>query len=216
MTRRPSVLVNGEPAGDYPPMAPQALRGRVRPIVQVGADGLRRSCTPVADQAFGTPELSGLVDDMFATMYAADGMGLAANQIGEDLRVFVYDCTDQDGVRQAGHLINPAAEPALSGRRRSVRDEEGCLSVPGVYQAVHRPHEIMVCGFDLNGEPTAVVARGYTARCLSHELDHLDGVLYLDLLPQRARLDALREMTRVGEKVVARRVGRAAALGLRT
>ncbi|MFJ8028552.1 peptide deformylase [Streptomyces sp. NPDC096311] len=186
MGRRLSVLLNGVPAGAYPRMAPQALRGRVRPIVRVGAEVLRRPCTPVAECAFGTPELSGLVDAMFATMYAADGMGLTANQIGETLRVFVYDCTDEGGVRHVGHVINPVAEPGPKSRRRSVRDEEGCLSVPGVYQVVHRPHALLVSGTDLTGAPVQVMTNGYAARCLSHELDHLDGVLYLDLLPKRA------------------------------
>src|SRR5688572_15821589 len=102
-------------------------KGIVHPITRVGAPVLHRRCAEVTtfDQ-----DLADLINDMFASMYAAQGVGLAANQIGVDARVFVYDCPDLEGRRQVGHVVNPALRTgtALAG---NVIEEEGCLSLPG-------------------------------------------------------------------------------------
>src|SRR5262245_61631220 len=104
--------------------------GLARPITRYGEQVLHRPCPPVTVFDEG---LAQLVGDMFASMYAADGVGLAANQIGVSARVFVYDCTDSStGQRQVGHVINPVLR-APKGRRHLAVETEGCLSVPGQY-----------------------------------------------------------------------------------
>jgi peptide deformylase len=123
--------------------------------------------------------LRALVADMFETMYVAEGVGLAANQIGVALRVFVYDCPDIDGGWHMGTVVNPtvrAAELVDNG------DLEGCLSVPGSKYPTPRGALATVTGFDLDGKPITVHGTGTLARCFQHETDHLDGLLYLDRL----------------------------------
>ncbi|GAA1231729.1 peptide deformylase [Kitasatospora nipponensis] len=204
--------VQGRPVADYPQLPPETLRGRVRRITEVGEDVLHRPCRQVAAADFGTPGLSALVDDLFATLYVAEGAGLAANQIGVALRLFVWDCTDEDGVRHVGHIVNPLLEePPVAGRRLA-EVGEGCLSVPGPYRDVARPDRAVVRGWDKDGHPLTVEGSGYFARCLQHECDHLLGGLYLDRLSTRARRSALREMARRRDEVLARREVMATAL----
>jgi peptide deformylase len=128
-----------------------------------------------------------LADDMFETMYAAEGVGLAANQIGLDLRVFVYDCPDDEGVRHKGVVVNPKLETSEIPETMPDPDDdwEGCLSVPGESYPTGRATWAKVTGFDVDGNPIEVEGTGYFARCLQHETDHLDGYLYLDRLVGR-------------------------------
>ncbi|MFB7593121.1 peptide deformylase [Streptomyces sp. NPDC056160] len=185
-------------------------RGSVRRITVVGEEVLGRPCGVVTE--FGTPALAALIDDMFLTMYVADGAGLAANQVGVDLRLFVYDCPDDHGVRHVGHVLNPVLELPAPGVRRLVDDVEGCLSVPGASMPVPRTDRAVVRGFDKDGSPVVIDATGYFARCLQHETDHLDGHTYLDRLSKRDRRDALRQMTDHRDDVFAQRAAKAAAL----
>ncbi|MEV4755163.1 peptide deformylase [Micromonospora sp. NPDC049559] len=203
------VRVQGEPVDDYPRVVPEAARGTVRRITVVGEPVLHRRCREVTE--FGTPELARLVDDMFATMYVAEGVGLAANQVDVDLQVFVWDCPDDQGVRHVGHICNPVLDEEPSGSRRLVESDEGCLSVPGPYAPVSRPDHAVVRGFDLAGRPLVVEGWGYFARCLQHETDHLYGRLYVDRLTGRRRKAVLREMAERRDEVFARRAARAAA-----
>ncbi|TYB49612.1 peptide deformylase [Actinomadura chibensis] len=166
------------------------MAGQVRPITLVGTPVLHAPCRRVEDFDAGLAEL---VDDMFASMYAAEGVGLAANQIGVDLRVFVYDCPDADGARHRGAVVNPVLElPALEDRRLDDGDE-GCLSVPGPHARLARPDHAAVRGFDVAGKPVRVEGTGLLARCLQHETDHLEGRLYIDRLSARARKKVLKE-----------------------
>ncbi|WP_405793028.1 peptide deformylase [Streptomyces sp. NBC_01506] len=185
--------------------------GSVRRVTVVGEDVLSRPCREVTN--FGSPELSTLIDDMFVTMYVAEGAGLAANQIGVDLRLFVYDCPDDDGVRHVGHIVNPVLDQPEPGSRRLVEEFEGCLSVPGAVMQVPRVDRTVVRGFDKDGHPLVIEGAGYFARCLQHESDHLIGHTYLDRLSKRDRKDALRQMADRREEVFAQRVVRAAELG---
>ncbi|MEV7909619.1 peptide deformylase [Streptomyces griseus] len=205
------VRVQGRPVDSFPRFVPEAERGTVRRITVVGEDILRRRCREVTE--FGTPELARLVDDMFATNRVAEGAGLAANQIGVDLRLFVWDITDDWGVRHVGHIANPVLDEIPAEHRRLVDESEGCLSVPGPYRVVPRPDRAVVRGRDKDGEPLVIEGRGYFARCLQHETDHLHGRLYLDRLAQRERKAALREMAEAKDGVFARRAERAARLG---
>jgi peptide deformylase len=153
-----------------------------RSITLYGQPVLHEPCAPVTSF---DEELSRLVDDMFESMYAAEGVGLAANQIGVPLRIFVYDC-GTDGDRAVGHVINPTLT-VPKGRRHLDVDSEGCLSVPGPYADLGRMDEATVTGFDRTGRPITVRGTGLLARCLQHECDHLDGVVYVDHLSPRKR-----------------------------
>ena len=152
--------------------------GTARPITRYGTAVLHRPCTRV--ESFGA-SLEALVEDMFASMYAASGVGLAANQIGVGLRVFVYDCPDASGENQAGHVVNPVPAPP-GAFARPVTDSEGCLSVPGQQAEVTRTGTATVTGTDARGQPVTVTGTGLLARCLQHETDHLRGTVYVDLL----------------------------------
>ncbi|MGW1909844.1 peptide deformylase [Streptomyces sp. NPDC002076] len=204
----PRVFVQGRPADYHPRHAPEAGRGTVRRITEVGEEVLHKPCRDVTE--FG-PDLAALVDDMFLTLYVAEGAGLAANQVGVDLRLFVYDCPDDNGVRHVGHIVNPVLETPTSGRR--LLDEgEGCLSVPGAVMAVPRPDRAVVRGQDKDGNPMVIEGTGYFARCLIHETDHTNGYIYLDRLSKREKKDALRQMADRRDEVFARRAARAEEL----
>jgi peptide deformylase len=172
-------------------------RGTVRPITVVGNPVLHRECQDVTD--FG-PELAALVDDMFASQRAAEGVGLAANQIGVDLKVFVYDCPDDNDVRHVGVVCNPVLDDLPADRRHLDDSNEGCLSVPGAYMETPRPDYAVVRGQDIEGNPVVVRGSGYFARCLQHETDHLYGRLYIDRLSKRDRKDVLRQMAEATPK----------------
>lgn len=193
-------------------MAPFARRlvASGRRVTVVGEEVLSRPCQEVT--AFGSPELSALIDDMFLTMHVADGAGLAANQVGVDLRLFVYDCPD-DGIRHVGHVINPVLDLPDPGSRRLIDEFEGCLSVPGATMTVPRTDRAVVRGFDKDGNSLVIEGTGYFARCLQHETDHLFGHTYLDRLSKRDRRDALRQMANRREGVFAQREIKAARLG---
>jgi peptide deformylase len=205
----PSVFVQGRPVDSYPRLAPEARNGKVRRITEAGEEVLHKPCRDVTE--FG-PDLAALIDDMFLTMYVADGAGLAANQVGVDLRLFVYDCPDDDGVRHVGHIVNPVLEPLDPAGRRLLDEAEGCLSVPGAAMDVPRPDRAVVRGYDRDGEPLVIEGTGYFARCLAHETDHVNGQVYLDRLSGRERKEALRQMADRRAAVLARRAANIAAL----
>ncbi|MEU3274639.1 peptide deformylase [Saccharomonospora sp. NPDC006951] len=156
----------------------------VHPITIVGEPVLH---TPTREIDTYDDELKTLVDDMFETMYAAEGVGLAANQIGLGLRIFVYDCPDDEGVRHKGVVVNPKLETSEIPETMPDPDDdwEGCLSVPGESFPTGRASWAKVTGFDVEGQPIEVEGTGYFARCLQHETDHLDGYIYLDRLVGR-------------------------------
>ncbi|MEU3354050.1 peptide deformylase [Streptomyces sp. NPDC037389] len=166
-------------------------RGTSRPITVVGNPVLHKECQDVTEF---DEKLAQLIDDMFASQRTAEGVGLAANQIGVDLKVFVYDCPDDEGVRHVGHVINPVLDDLPADRRVLDESNEGCLSVPTAYAALARPDYAVVRGQDMHGNPIAVEGTGYFARCLQHETDHLYGYLYIDRLSKRDRKDALGQM----------------------
>jgi len=156
----------------------------LREIRLFGDPALREKCRPVDEMS---AEIGRLIDDLVETMYAADGIGLAAPQIGVPLRVFVYDVRD-DGV-PPGALVNPE----IVDRTGVVKEEEGCLSIPGLSELVERAARVVVRGLDADGEPVEVEADGLLSRCLQHENDHLDGVLFIDHLSPLKRKLLLRK-----------------------
>jgi peptide deformylase len=161
-----------------------AEQGRVRTIVSWDAPIMHQRCRPVTQ--FGA-QLHQLVADMFATMAAADGVGLAAPQVGVDLAMYVFDCPDADERHHFGVMCNPVVELPEGAARNFDAAEEGCLSWPGAYQSLARPDHAICRAFDECGEPVTVTGTGLLARCLQHETDHLGGTVFGDRLSSRAR-----------------------------
>jgi peptide deformylase len=117
-----------------------------------------------------------LVEDMFEVMYAAEGIGLAAPQVGVSKRLFVMDIREPEAEPRA--VINPV----IVERSSSERGEEGCLSLPGLFGVVERPARIVMEGLDIDGNPIRIEASDMLARCIQHEVDHIDGILFIDRL----------------------------------
>jgi peptide deformylase len=163
------------------------MTGAPPKIVVVGDPVLAARAAPVTefDDALGR-----LIDEMFESMAVANGVGLAAPQVGRSLALFVYDCPDETGTRHRGHVVNPTIE--TFGEPEAA--DEGCLSVPGPYRELERPSGATVRGFDRTGKPIEVTGTGFFARCLQHETDHLAGTLFIDRLPRNTRRRVLREM----------------------
>ncbi len=175
------------------PMPPRTIpgsSGRPRPLRLLGDPALT---APGQEVTAFDGELARLIEDMYATMYAAHGVGLAANQIGVPLRVFVYDCPDDEDRRHLGHLVNPRL---VETDGPIIRGPEGCLSLPGIEAGTPRHDHAVVTGFSATGEPRTVTGTGFFARCLQHECDHLDGGLYVDRLTGLRRRRALRAAAR--------------------
>lgn len=165
--------------------------GTVLPITRWGTPVMHKKTRPV--EKFDD-ELHTLIRNMFATMAAAEGVGLAATQIGVDLAVFVYECPDADMLVHRGVVCNPSV--ILPDGKDRVLDstEEGCLSHPGGYATVARPDHARCLGKDENGNDVEVLGTGLLARCLQHETDHLNGIVYGDRLSKRARRQLDREV----------------------
>ena len=145
-------------------------------------------------------ELRTLVKDMFETMYLADGIGLAAPQIGLSLRVLVVDVAEDadegtEGLR--GAFVNPEI---ASMSKETGRLAEGCLSIPGLEGVVERPLSVVVKGLDPEGRPLTVEAVGLPARALQHEIDHLNGILFIDRLSAFQRRILLRKWRKLRQK----------------
>ena len=130
-----------------------------------------------------------LVDDLTDTMADAHGYGLAAPQIGVQLRVFTFIVKDDDDNVTSHHLVNPVIAETSE---ETEEVEEGCLSLPGLWYPLRRAWRVVATGFDMHGEPERVVGDGMLARCLQHETDHLDGVLFLDKLDPETRREAMK------------------------
>ncbi len=158
--------------------------GTIRPMTRWGEPVMH---TPTRRVEVFDDDLVQLVRDMFATMAAARGVGLAATQIGVDLAVFVYDCPDADDVYHSGVVCNPVVTLPEGDDRRLVADDEGCLSLPGGYQPLARPDFAVCTGVDVAGNPVRVEGTGTLARCLQHETDHLNGIVFGDRLSSRVR-----------------------------
>jgi peptide deformylase len=154
----------------------------VKSIRLFGDPVLRTPAEPVVDF---DAELRRLVKDLTDTMLEAPGLGLAAPQIGVGLRVFSYNVDDV-----IGHLINPVLK--LSDDQEI--DEEGCLSFPGLQYPTPRAHGVVATGFTMHGEPVTIQGAGQLARCVQHETDHLDGILFIDRLDPAQRKLAMKEI----------------------
>ncbi len=142
----------------------------------LGSRVLREEAAPVDTV---TDELRRLIQDMFDTMYNAEGIGLAGPQVGVSRRVLVVDVTNDDESRHVHALINPVIVESSKATDKAV---EGCLSIPGIEEKVSRPVRVTVEAMSPDGDPVRIEADDLLARALQHEVDHLDGVLFLDRL----------------------------------
>jgi peptide deformylase len=147
----------------------------IRPILRSGETVLHQPAATVHDV---TPEIQQLIDDMIQTMYAAPGIGLAAPQVGVPLRIFVADIS---GGRNPSDLLT-FVNPEIIEREGTQREDEGCLSLPGFSTAVTRSARVVVRGRTREGVEQQVEGTGLLARCFEHEIDHLDGMLFVDRL----------------------------------
>lgn len=153
----------------------------ILPIYIYGSGVLRKECQEI-DQSY--PELGKLIEDMFTTMYASEGVGLAAPQIGKDIRLFVVDGTPFEDVDPTAKdfkkvFINPEI---YEESEEEVLMNEGCLSVPGIHEDVYRPETIRINYLDENFEEHDDELTGWPARIVQHEYDHLDGLVFTDRL----------------------------------
>jgi peptide deformylase len=167
----------------------------IRPILKYGDGPLHERAVPV--DAI-TPDVDRLIQDMVETMYAAPGIGLAAPQVGVMQRIFVVDLTVG---RDAKSLIT-VVNPEFVTREGMQLEEEGCLSVPGFNATVVRPSRAVVKGLDRLGQPIEIVGEGLLARAFQHEMDHLDGTLFVDHLRGIKRdliVKRIRKLTRAGK-----------------
>jgi peptide deformylase len=157
-------------------------------VRKYGDPALRRSAAPVGEV---TPELRRIIADMTETMYDEVGIGLAAPQVGISLRLIVL--SDEEG-RGVQALLNPA----IVDRSGEATGEEGCLSIPGVFAPVTRAARVKVEARSLDGQPLTIEARGLRARVLQHEIDHLDGVLFIDRVDPMVRDRIKRKIKKEG------------------
>lgn len=162
----------------------------VRPILTAPDPRLQALSTDVEEV---DAEIRKLVDDMAESMYAADGIGLAAVQIGVPKRVIVIDLDQKEGKKNPRPFINPKI---LWASEEMAVFEEGCLSVPEIWDDVERPARIRCEYLDIDGKTVELEADGMLATCLQHEMDHLNGVLFIDHLSRLKRSMALKKLTK--------------------
>lgn len=149
----------------------------IRPILKHGDSGLHAPAAPVKEI---TEEIQTLIDDMIKTMYAAPGVGLAAPQVGVGLRIFVIDISVGEKPTELIAMVNPSFE--TNNDDTLITEEEGCLSLPGFSAVVERRKQVVVSGLDRNGRNQKIEGEGLLARAFQHEMDHLNGTLFVDRL----------------------------------
>lgn len=165
----------------------------IRDIIILPDKQLRLVSTPVEKV---TAEVRKLAEDMFETMYDAPGIGLAAIQIGEPLRVVTMDLAKKDDEKAPRVFINP--QIIWSSEEKSVH-EEGCLSIPEYYEEVERPAQVKVRYLDLDGKEREEQADGLFATCIQHEIDHLNGILFIDHLSKLKRDRVIKKFTKLAK-----------------
>lgn len=165
-------------------------RMTIRPIITIPDPVLREVCAPIQTV---DAQITALADDMLETMYDAPGIGLAASQIGILQRIFVLDVAKEDAPKEPMVFINP--EIIWSSDELSVY-QEGCLSIPDYYEDVERPAEVAVKFLDRAGVQQEIKADGLLATCIQHELDHLNGKLFIDYLSKLKRDRVVKKFTK--------------------
>ena len=166
----------------------------VKPLVFIPDSQLRLISKPLQGV---DKDVRRLVDDMFATMYKAPGIGLAAIQIGEPLRVVTLDVSKRDDTQEPMTLINPE----ITWRSEELREmEEGCLSIPDYYAEVERPDKVRLKYRDIDFKEHEIEADGVFATCIQHEVDHLNGILFIDHLSRLKRERVMKKFTKLARQ----------------
>jgi peptide deformylase len=150
----------------------------VLPIVKYGAEVLRKATVPVSVESISSDEVQTLIDDMIETMYAAPGVGLAANQVGVGKSLAVIDLSVGKRAGECHVIVNPE----IVETEGEITEEEGCLSIPDFTEIVTRPERVKMRYLDRNGQPREMWGEGLMARAICHEIDHLHGTLFVDYL----------------------------------
>src|SRR6202162_1178873 len=163
-------------------------------IVKFPDPVLRKNALPVVNTDV---KLQGLIDRMVETLYNVPGLGVPAPQVGESLRLFVYDMTLREGEKQK---LTVLMNPEIVSMEGEIYDEEGCLSIPGYFENVKRAARILVKGFNRDGKEFRIEAEGLHARLIQHEIDHLNGVLMLDHLSSLKRNLLLRKIKKTKQQ----------------
>ena len=151
---------------------------------------LRKKSTPV-DKV--DSDIQKLMDDMLETMYAAPGIGLAAIQVGVPKRIIVLDIAQKEGQKNPMFFVNPEI---INKSKNNSTYEEGCLSVPGQFAEIDRPDECFVKYLDYNGQPKEIKAEGMLATCIQHEMDHLEGILFIDYLSKLKKSMIIKKLSK--------------------
>jgi len=167
----------------------------LRPIIILPDKKLRSKSAAVGKI---TPDIRKLVEDMFETMYDAPGIGLAAIQVGVAKRVVTMDICKAEGEKEPRVFINP--EILWSSDDKSTY-EEGCLSIPEIHEDVDRPARVKIKFLDLDGKPHEEEANGLYATCIQHEIDHLNGVLFIDHISKLKRDRIIKKFTKAAKRV---------------
>ncbi len=176
-------FLDAGPGAQY--LKPMALRT----IITAPDLRLKQKSKPVVGPV--TDAHRALMDDMLETMYDAPGIGLAAIQIGEPLRIIVMDISKDEATKEPRYFVNPEI---LWASEETAPYEEGCLSVPEIYDQVERPARVKLCYRDYHGEQVEEDAEGLYAVCIQHEMDHLEGILFIDHLSRLKRENAIRKL----------------------
>ena len=169
----------------------------IRDIITLPDKRLRLVSEPVKHVDAGVRRL---IDDMFETMYKAPGIGLAAIQIGVAKRVVTMDLSKKEDNHEPHVFINPEI---VWKSDETAKYEEGCLSIPDYYEEVERPKEVKVKYLDRDGKPAEIEAKGLLATCLQHEIDHINGVLFIDHLSKLKRDRVIKKFAKAAKKVEA-------------
>ncbi len=151
---------------------------------------LRQKSLPVKEV---NDEVRKLMDDMLETMYAAPGIGLAAIQVGVPKRIIVLDISSKDSTKNPMYFVNP--EIIIKSKNNSTY-EEGCLSVPGQFAEIDRPDKCHIKYLDYNGQPKEIQAEGMLATCIQHEIDHLEGILFIDYLSKLKKTMIIKKLSK--------------------
>jgi peptide deformylase len=169
----------------------------VREIIKLPDKRLRLASEPVKRVDAGIRKL---VDDLFETMYKAPGIGLAAIQIGVPKRVITMDLSKKEDEHQPQVFVNPEV---IWKSAETAKYEEGCLSIPDYYEEVERPAQVKVKYLDLDGKPQEIEAKGLFSTCLQHEIDHINGVLFIDHISKLKRDRVIKKFIKAAKKVEA-------------
>ncbi len=167
----------------------------LREILKEPNDVLRQKSLPVE---IVDEKIRELIDDMLETMYAAPGIGLAAIQVGVPKRVIVMDTSKKEGEKLPMHFVNPEI---ISKSNSNSIYEEGCLSLPGQFAEIERPAKCKIKFLDYNGNPQEIEAEGMLATCIQHEIDHLEGILFIDYLSKLKKTMIVKKLSKQKKEI---------------